>query len=88
MLLSLSQQAKLRWACRRGMLELDLLLQQFLDKHLASLDLAILPQLERLLTHTDPVLYAWLMQSEPVFEKEFISLVQRIRSACNLQTIA
>ncbi|WP_239649705.1 succinate dehydrogenase assembly factor 2 [Methylocucumis oryzae] len=27
------QQSKLHWQCRRGMLELDLLLKDYLDKH-------------------------------------------------------
>jgi antitoxin CptB len=36
---------RLRWRCRRGMLENDLVLQRFLDRHAATLDRE---QLERL----------------------------------------
>jgi len=33
----MSELDRVRWHCRRGMLELDLLLHRFLDRHLASL---------------------------------------------------
>ena len=33
----MSELDRVRWHCRRGMLELDLLLQRFVDRHLESL---------------------------------------------------
>ena len=33
-----AQQQRLRWQCRRGMLELDLLLEDFLDREFMQLD--------------------------------------------------
>jgi len=54
----------LRWKCRRGMLELDLLLEQFLEHkypHLSAADKIIF---EELLELPDPVLHAYFMKSE------------------------
>lgn len=55
------QQAKLKWRCRRGMLELDLLFEQFLEKQLPNLTPAQAEELEWLLSFPDPDLYSWLM---------------------------
>ncbi|MET0916857.1 MAG: succinate dehydrogenase assembly factor 2, partial [Burkholderiales bacterium] len=33
----MSELDRVRWHCRRGMLELDLILNRFLDRHLSSL---------------------------------------------------
>jgi antitoxin CptB len=44
---------RLRWRCRRGMLEVDLLLQRFLDRHLSSLDAAQIAALDTLLGYPD-----------------------------------
>jgi succinate dehydrogenase flavin-adding protein (antitoxin of CptAB toxin-antitoxin module) len=33
----MSESNRVRWHCRRGMLELDLVLARFLDRHLATL---------------------------------------------------
>jgi len=40
---------RLRWRCRRGLLENDLVLQRFLDRHSAALDRERLAQLNELL---------------------------------------
>ncbi len=42
-----------RWRCRRGMLELDIVLQRFMDRHYRQLDEAGLRQFERLLALPD-----------------------------------
>jgi len=38
-------QKKLKWKCRRGLLELDLVLQVFIEKHLAEKDMKPLNEL-------------------------------------------
>lgn len=43
----------LRWRCRRGKKELDLLLERFLDRHFAALNSAQRVALERLLVLED-----------------------------------
>ena len=42
-----------RWRCRRGLLELDIVLQRFMDQHYAQLDEQGLEQFERLLSLPD-----------------------------------
>ncbi|WP_076420326.1 MULTISPECIES: succinate dehydrogenase assembly factor 2 [Colwelliaceae] len=69
---------RLRWACRRGMLELDLLFLPFVDEaydELCEEDKAIF---ERLLVCQDPELFAWFMGHEKCEDSELNSLVQLI----------
>ena len=71
---------RLRWQCRRGMLELDDLFMRFLDQEYDRLSLADQVAFERLLTEVDPLLQAWLMgQAEPE-DAETRRLVALIRA--------
>jgi len=54
-------QNRLRWAARRGMLELDLLFTAFLDRHVETLSEDQRQTFARLLGCEDQELYAWLM---------------------------
>jgi antitoxin CptB len=56
---------RLRWRCRRGMLEVDLLLQRFLDGHLSSLGAGELEALDTLLTYPDNELLDVFMGRSP-----------------------
>lgn len=73
------KRARLAWHCRRGMLELDLLLQNFFNNHLDSLTEEQVHAFESLLTCDDPDLYAWLMGYEDPKQHELIEIVQIIR---------
>jgi antitoxin CptB len=42
-----------RWRCRRGMLELDIVLQEFVDKHYMRLNKSELQQFDTLLNLSD-----------------------------------
>lgn len=72
------KKAKLIWQCRRGMLELDLILNPFLEKQLDQLSDTQVAQFEALLQQPDPVLYSWLMGHEPADRDmdEIVSLIQ------------
>jgi antitoxin CptB len=60
------EQARLRWRCRRGMKELDVLLERFLSEDYPSADAGRRRAFERLLEQPDPELAAWLLgQAEP-----------------------
>jgi antitoxin CptB len=72
--------AKLQWRCRRGMLELDLILTRFLDGRVKALSDEQLTVFEALLDCPDPDLFAWFMAEEEPTEQEFIELVQLIRA--------
>jgi antitoxin CptB len=60
-MLAAKQQERLRWRCRRGMLELDLLLTRFLTEKIDTLDELQAQLLDRLLTYPDQDLFDWLM---------------------------
>ncbi len=58
--------ARLRWQCRRGMRELDLVLQSFLSSSFSSLSADDQVRFELLLELPDPDLCAYLlMRDEP-----------------------
>jgi len=62
---------RLRWHCRRGMLELDLVLQAFLERHLDGLDASGIEAFKSLLARTDPDLLDLVMgHDEPRSERE------------------
>lgn len=67
--------ARLRWHCRRGMLELDLLLIPFFDAEYDQLPIAQQQAFEQLLTHTDPELLAWLMEKDVVSDPNLQTIV-------------
>jgi antitoxin CptB len=52
---------KIRWNCRRGMLELDKILISFFDVNYADLPEKRQIQFEELLSKTDQNLYDWLV---------------------------
>ena len=56
--------ARIRYQCRRGMLELDAILQPYFEQQFLSLTLPEQENFERLLTCTDPELFAWFIGSE------------------------
>ncbi len=72
--------ARLKWACRRGMLELDVLFLPFVEQAFDSL----LPQqqetFERLLTSDDPDLFAWVMGHQKCPDPELAAMVDIIVS--------
>lgn len=72
--------AKLIWNCRRGMLELDLMLARFVERHLSQLNLEERLLFERLLEYPDPVLYALLMDQIEVEDEELNRFANTIRT--------
>lgn len=53
-----------RWRCRRGLLELDVVLQRFIDKHYETLDEEALRQFEALLDLADNDLWDMIALEE------------------------
>lgn len=70
---------RLRWQCRRGMRELDLLLLQFLDTGYAELNTGAAQAFVRLLECPDMLLLEWLLGRQIPSDKEVADVVQRIR---------
>jgi antitoxin CptB len=70
---------RLRWRCRRGLLELDVVLKNFLDQGYASLTSAEQEAFDKLLVVPDNILWAYLQGSENPPEKELSQIVSKIR---------
>jgi antitoxin CptB len=73
--------SQLRWRCRRGMLELDLLLNTFLDKEYASLTIQQSELFVTLLDYPDQVLFDLLMDKMQASDNGIAKLIERIRKA-------
>lgn len=73
--------SQLRWHCRRGMLELDLLLNSFLDKEYASLNAQQSELFVKVLDYPDQVLFDLLMEKMQSSDNSVAKLVERIRKS-------
>ncbi|WP_076409794.1 succinate dehydrogenase assembly factor 2 [Shewanella sp. UCD-KL12] len=71
--------ARVRWACRRGMLELDVLFQPFVEAHYEQMNDLDKGIFVRLLEGEDPVLFAWFMGHEQCPDPELAEMVIRVR---------
>jgi antitoxin CptB len=71
--------ARLRWRCRRGLLELDLTLQNFLEHGYRELTTAEQEAFDTLLTASDDTLLAYVQGSRTPPETELMHLVEKIR---------
>ena len=69
---------KLRWQCRRGMLELDTLLLNFIDHHISELSEKELAEFEKLLKVSDQTLYRWLIEIEETDCEAFKPIISKI----------
>lgn len=67
----------LRWQCRRGMLELDLLLLPYLEKNFNHWSLEDKQLFAELLKTPDQELYSWLIGSQ-TSQPAFKDLIQNI----------
>lgn len=77
----MSELARMRWKCRRGMLELDLLLKAFLEQGYQDLDDRAQQRFDEMLDYPDAVLLEWLMGRIRPTDKDVAQLVEKIRSA-------
>lgn len=69
----------LRWRCRRGMLELDLILNDFLEKGYAKLDNQQKDILDQMLDYPDQLLFDLFLGNMNSSDKDVSSLVSHIR---------
>ncbi len=72
---------RLRWRCRRGMKELDLLLTRYVDERFAAAAPAEQQAFERLLQTEDPLIHAYCLGQVPV-PQDLESLIAWITTAC------
>lgn len=74
--------SKIKWHCRRGMLELDLFLDNFINRHLDKMSDDECEAFDEFLKTPDPILYAWFMGNLMPEDEESLNFVAIIRS-CN-----
>jgi len=75
--------SKLKWICRRGMKELDVLFEQFLQQQQESLLNGSWPNFESLLKHEDDQLWDWLQQPSCEQAAPYRDLLEAIRSGAS-----
>lgn len=76
----MEEMARLRWQCRRGMLELDDLLLLFLEERYPGLDAPLQEAFRHLLGEDDPRLFRWLFEAPWEAPPEYRELVQLLRN--------
>ena len=75
---------RLLWHCRRGMKELDVLLERFVHRALPRASAEERRLFTQLLALPDPLLAAYLLNDVPPAEPDLARLVGRIRALCRL----
>jgi antitoxin CptB len=71
---------RLRWRCRRGMRELDQLLERWLDRDYAAASEPQRGVFRRLLDSEDDRLWRWFLGHESSDDVEIAALVEYIRT--------
>jgi antitoxin CptB len=77
--LELMNIARVRWACRRGMLELDVLLQPFIEAQYEAMTDENKKTFIRLLECEDPELFAWFMGHEQCQDPLLADMIVKVR---------
>ncbi|MCK8043677.1 MULTISPECIES: succinate dehydrogenase assembly factor 2 [Shewanella] len=70
---------RVKWACRRGMLELDVLFQPFVEEQYESMSIKDKATFVSLLECEDPELFAWFMGHEVCENPDFAEMIIRVR---------
>ena len=70
--------SRLRWATRRGMLELDLIMGPFFEQSYQQLSPSLKKDFQALLGCPDQLLFDWLVKKNPVTEPHLSAIVKVI----------
>lgn len=71
----------LRWRCRRGMLELDILFNQFIDSQYVNISDAEKNTFDQLLDYPDQLLFDLFLGHQTSSDPYVSQLIQRIRQS-------
>jgi antitoxin CptB len=74
----MSELSRIRFRCRRGMKELDVLLEAFLSRHYTDADLALQQSFLAVLDVEDPDLWAWIIGHAPP-PAQFADVIARLQ---------
>jgi len=67
---------RVRWHCRRGLLELDIVLNRFLDRHFETLSPQKRAALSRLLDYPDNELWDFVSGTQPPPDAEMAFIIR------------
>ena len=76
---AINSTARLRWRCRRGTREMDLLLLRFLEQDYPHLNSREQSLFGSLLDEADPDLYAWITGQAQPGNPDYLPLIGKIR---------
>jgi len=74
-----SELKRLRWRCRRGMLENDLVLERFLDLHASRLSGQEVEAFEKLLEYGDKELWDLVSRRSEPADADLVGVVELLR---------
>jgi antitoxin CptB len=74
------ERGRLRWHCRRGLLELDLVFTRFLERHFDSLDGDGLKALQELLAYEDTDLWPMISGRKECEKPHLRGLIELLRA--------
>jgi len=77
----MTELGRIKWHCRRGLLELDLILERFNEKHLGALDAEQLERFRELLAFPDNDLLDLVMGRAATPDQRLNSVLQLLRAA-------
>ena len=75
----MSELSRLRWLCRRGMKELDLVMSGYLDRYYSTAAPSQQAQFRGMLQMPDPDLYNLLVGRDEPNDPELVALLQVLR---------
>jgi antitoxin CptB len=76
---AMSDLKRVRWRCRRGLMELEIILDRFLDKHYERLSVAERTAFDELLAYQDADLWALMSGETDESEQRKAQLVALLR---------
>lgn len=74
---------RIRWLTRRGLLELDMILERFISQYFDKLSDAELANLSKMLDLPDPEFLALINGQKPCIHTEFLPVLEKIRISAN-----
>ena len=77
----MSEADRMRWRCRRGLLELDLILGRFMDRHYEGLDEEARAAFRELLERPDNDLLDWALGRSAPTEARYQPLIDLLRAS-------
>jgi len=80
MIAEVNATARLRWKCRRGVREMDLLLERFLVDNHPHLSPAQKSLFETMLDEADPDIYAWIAGTTEPDNRNYMTIIKQLQA--------